>query len=64
MDPSACRVIYIDERFNTERWISREGLTPATPKPASAPDFSELPPDLQANINAFLSVFNQGKQAI
>jgi hypothetical protein len=60
MDPSACRVIYIDDRFNTERWISRDGLTPATPKISAQPDFSELPPDLQANVNAFLSVFNQG----
>jgi hypothetical protein len=62
MDPAACRVIYIDDRFNTERWISRDGLaTPATPQKTS-PDieFSKLPQDLQANVNAFLTVFNQG----
>lgn len=65
MDPAACRVIYIDDRFNTERWISRDGLTtPATPQKAS-PDleFSKLPQDLQANVNAFLTVFNQGMPA-
>ncbi|ETI28528.1 hypothetical protein G647_00978 [Cladophialophora carrionii CBS 160.54] len=60
MDPSACRVIYIDERFNTERWISREGLSPTTPSRAgSQVEFSDLPPDLQTNVNAFLTVFNQ-----
>ncbi|KAK5106425.1 3',5'-cyclic-nucleotide phosphodiesterase [Lithohypha guttulata] len=61
MDPSACRVIYIDERFNTERWISRDGIGPASydKRKSSSADFDELPPDLQANVNAFLSVFNQ-----
>ncbi|KIX97054.1 uncharacterized protein Z520_07168 [Fonsecaea multimorphosa CBS 102226] len=60
MDPSACRVIYIDERFNTERWISREGLSPSTPARAgSQVEFSDLPLDLQTNVNAFLTVFNQ-----
>jgi hypothetical protein len=64
MDPSACRVIYIDERFNTERWISRDGLSPSTPAKASSQvEFSDLPPDLQTNVNAFLTVFNQGKRA-
>lgn len=62
MDPSACRVIYIDDRFNTERWISRDGLGPVphNQRKLSVADFDELPPDLQANVNAFLSVFNQG----
>lgn len=63
MDPAACRVIYIDDRFNTERWISREGLNvPPTPSSRlpSQTDFGDLPSDLQANVNAFLSVFNQG----
>ncbi|RMZ80977.1 hypothetical protein DV738_g2380, partial [Chaetothyriales sp. CBS 135597] len=61
MDPSACRVIYIDDRFNTEGWISRDGLAPSTPHRAGSQQvvFSELPPDLQANVNAFLNVFNQ-----
>ncbi|KAK5939929.1 3',5'-cyclic-nucleotide phosphodiesterase [Knufia obscura] len=61
MDPSACRVIYIDERFNTERWISRDGIGPATDRlrRSSTSDFELLPPDLQVNVNAFLSVFNQ-----
>ncbi|KIW15448.1 hypothetical protein PV08_05494 [Exophiala spinifera] len=60
MDPAACRVIYIDERFNTERWISRDGLMPSTPQRAgSEVEFSDLPLDLQSNVNAFLTVFNQ-----
>ncbi|KIV89109.1 hypothetical protein, variant [Exophiala mesophila] len=60
MDPGACRVMYIDERFNTERWISREGLSPSTPqRKGSQVEFSDLPHDLQTNVNAFLSVFNQ-----
>ncbi len=63
MDPAACKVIYIDERFNTERLISREGLSPDTPQRAgSQVGFSDLPVDLQANVNAFLTVFNQGKR--
>ena len=63
MDPSACRVIYIDDRFNTERWISREGLSaPTTPQRTTVQaNFGELPVDLQANVNAFLTVFNQGE---
>ena len=65
MDPAACRVIYIDERFNTERWICRDGLTPHTPQRAgSEVEFSELPVDLQSNVNAFLTVFNQGKMPL
>jgi len=62
MDPSACRVIYIDERFNTERWISRDGVASSTDKlrTPSTTDFEALPPDLQVNVDAFLSVFNQG----
>ncbi|KIV80745.1 hypothetical protein PV11_08227 [Exophiala sideris] len=61
MDPAACRVIYIDERFNTDRWISRDGLSsPNTPqRTGSEVEFSELPLDLQCNVNAFLTVFNQ-----
>lgn len=64
MDPSACRVIYIDDRFNTERWISRDGINTTNydkRKSSSAADFDDLPSDLQANVNAFLSVFNQGE---
>lgn len=62
MDPSACRVVYIDERFNTERWISRDGLSPSTPqRVGSQVEFSDLPVDLQCNVNAFLTVFNQGE---
>lgn len=62
MDPSACKVIYIDDRFNVERWITRDGLPTATsPKSGPQADFSDLPPDLQSNVNAFLSVFNQGE---
>ena len=60
MDPSACRVVYIDDRFNTERTISRDASTPIAPRKASYTAFEELPQDLQANISAFLSVFNQG----
>ncbi|KAK5465451.1 3',5'-cyclic-nucleotide phosphodiesterase [Exophiala xenobiotica] len=60
MDPAACRVIYIDERFNTDRWIHRDGLAPNTPqRVGSEVEFSELPVDLQSNVNAFLTVFNQ-----
>jgi len=62
MDPSACRVIYIDERFNTERWISRDGIASSTDRlrTPSTSDFEALPSDLQVNVDAFLSVFNQG----
>ena len=66
MDPAACKVVYIDDRFNTERWITREGAsTPVTPKhPTQAQaDFADLPLDLQSNINAFLTVFIKGKSA-
>ncbi|EXJ85380.1 3',5'-cyclic-nucleotide phosphodiesterase [Capronia coronata CBS 617.96] len=60
MDPAACRVVYIDERFNTERWISREGLSPVSPRRRGSEfEFLHLPADLQSNISAFLSVFNQ-----
>lgn len=66
MDPAACRVIYIDDRFNTERWISRDGLgpVPRNQRKMSTADFEDLPEDLQANVNAFLSVFNQGMFAV
>ncbi len=61
MDASACRVVYIDDRFHTERWLSRDGLsTSASAQRKLSADISELPPDLQANVNAILSVFSQG----
>ena len=61
MDASACRVVYIDDRFNTERCITRESLfPPTTPQRKVSGDIDGLPPDLQANIHAVLSVFSQG----
>jgi hypothetical protein len=61
MDASACRVVYIDDRFNGERWLTREGLsTPTTPQRKVPGDLNGLPPDLQANVQAVLSVFSQG----
>ena len=61
MDASACRVVYIDDRFNTERWLTREGLsTLVSPQKKASEDLNGLPPDLQANVHAVLSVFNQG----
>jgi hypothetical protein len=61
MDASACRVVYIDDRFNTERWLARESLfSPTTPQRKLSEDINGLPPDLQANIHAVLSVFSQG----
>src|SRR5436190_23894469 len=61
MDASACRVVYIDDRFNTERWITREGFsTPVAPQRKVSEDLNGLPPDLQANVHAVLSVFSQG----
>lgn len=60
--PSACRVVYIDDRFHTEKWLSRDGLSASAQRKVSA-DLSELPPDLRANVNAILSVFIQGKNS-
>jgi hypothetical protein len=61
MDASACRVVYIDDRFNTERWLARENLVSATtPQRKVSEEINGLPPDLQANIHAVLSVFSQG----
>ena len=61
MDASACRVVYIDDRFNTERWLTRDVLsTPTAPQWRVSEDLTGLPPDLQANVHAVLSVFSQG----
>jgi hypothetical protein len=61
MDASACRVVYIDDRFSTERWLTRESIsTPTTPQRKVSEDPNGLPPDLQANVQAVLSVFSQG----
>lgn len=61
MDASACRVVYIDDRFDAERWLTREGAaTPTTPQRKVSDDLNDLPPDLQANVQAVLSVFSQG----
>jgi len=58
---AACRVIYIDDRFPSERWLSRDGLsTPVTPQKRQSDDLHELPPELQANVSAILSFFHQG----
>jgi len=67
MDPASCRVIYIDDRFPTEKWLNRDVMSsPTTNKrvnEALALDLAELPPDLQANVNAIMGVFNQGESA-
>jgi len=61
MDASACRVVYIDDRFNTERWLTREALSSfATPQRKVSGDLNGLPPDLRANVQAVLSIFSQG----
>src|SRR5277367_5935660 len=61
MDAAACRVVYIDDRFHSEKWISREGSkTTITPQKASQTGLNDLPFDLQANVKAILSLFNQG----
>jgi hypothetical protein len=68
MDPASCRVIYIDDRFPAEKWLTRDAVSsPTTNKrihQGLALDSAELPPDLQANVNATLGVFNQGKKSI
>jgi hypothetical protein len=68
MEPASCRVIYIDDRFPTEKWLNRDVMSsPTTHKRVSealALDLAELPPDLQANVNAILGVFNQGESAV
>ena len=68
MDPASCRVIYIDDRFPAEKWLTRDVV--ASPsgsnriKEAPAFDLVDPPADLQANVNAILGVFNQGKNPI
>lgn len=65
MDPASCRVIYIDDRFPAEKWLTRDTVSSPTTNnrinQALALDLAELPLDLQANVNAALAVFNQGK---
>lgn len=64
MDPASCRVIYIDDRFPAEKWLTRDVVSSPTTnnkaKEALALELAELPPELQANVNAVLGVFNQG----
>lgn len=66
MDPASCRVIYIDDRFPIEKWLTRDSATSTTTtndrvNQALWMDLVELPPDLQANVNALVYVFNQGR---
>jgi hypothetical protein len=64
MDPASCRVIYIDDRFPTEKWLNRDAVSSPTTNHRIASSLSlelaELPLDLQANVNAILGVFSQG----
>lgn len=65
MDPASCRVVYIDDRFPAEKWLTRDMLSSLTTNNKSnhalGPGFAELPVDLQANVSAILGVFNQGE---
>jgi hypothetical protein len=67
MDPASCRVIYIDDRFATEKWLTRDMASSPTTNnkitQASSLDLAELPLDLQANVKAILGVFNQGNNS-
>ena len=65
MEAASCRVIYIDDRFTTEKWLTRDTTSPTTGSnhrlnQGLSLDLAELPLDLQANINAILGVFSQG----
>ena len=62
---STCRVIYIDDRFETEEWLPRAALSSPTSshRPQQIAAGSSLPVDLQTNVEAILSVFNQGKHS-
>jgi len=68
MDPASCRVIYIDDRFPAEKWLTRDMVPSSTTNnginQALALDLAELSLDLQANVNAVLGVFNQGKNCL
>lgn len=68
MDPASCRVIYIDDRFPAEKWLTRDTMSSSTTnnrvRHALSLDLAELPLDLQANVNAILGVFNQGENSI
>lgn len=65
MEAASCRVIYIDDRFSTEKWLSRDAASPTSGNnrlnQSLSVDLAELPLDLQANVNAILGVFSQGK---
>ena len=58
MEHSTCRVIYIDDRFKSERWIQRDaGASGARSRTSDILD----DPELANNVQAILSVFSQGK---
>jgi hypothetical protein len=68
MDPASCRVIYIDDRFPAEKWLTRDLMaSPTTKKRINdmlALDLEGLSLDLQANVTAVLGVFNQGMNPV
>lgn len=60
MDANQCRVLYIDDRFPTEKWLSRNSIASGHESNVSTRGMV-LPVELQTNIDAILQVFSQGK---
>ena len=59
MDPSSCRLAYLDDRFPTDKWLSK-GSTSYSQDILQSQRMN-LPADLQANLDAILQIFSQGK---
>ena len=70
MEPASCLVIYIDDRFTVEKWLSRDrlNLSSTLTDTKTSPEFSnqldDIPEDLETNVNAILAVFNQGRLSV
>ena len=62
MDANQCRVLYIDDRFPSERWLSRNSTASGYDSNLSNRG-ALLPVELQTNVDAILQVFSQGRSS-
>ena len=61
MDANQCRVVYVDDRFTADRWVSRGSMSSTFSEPTYSARGMAIPSELQPNVDALMQIFTQGK---
>lgn len=59
MDANQCRVVYVDDRFIADRWVSRGSMSSTFSEPTYSARGMAIPSELQPNVDALMQIFTQ-----